>query len=605
MIIIYILIGVAMLLMLDTFSNIQQFDLIDASLSYYKNISGSAPARPNGTLTHSIQRRFSELYNSRDADSTLDLYGLSLDESLSAKEFHQKYMTKNLNKLSKTYTLVQDAPITKILSINNEWRNFTPYSTIDMFIIDEDQLYGMNKRIPIEKVWKNCFYNQINGSVEAIAYNEDKGILAGSFALQNKAGRVFRIYHSFSCEYKNAIDNTRLFREHCSEGKSYQSQYMCQKYNITPQSDPRDELQINSKLEESPNPTYNTPQYEDIPLRDTSKIVNSAVAENMIAYTTVDDRLKIHYLYKNISENWVKHSIEYPKTFKRFKFKQNIGLLFIGDSKDKEKQLLAVDIIGNENEMFLIYFVHKFVEGTSLIKEEKLLPQYFFNTTEDVQPYKMYNSIMYDLFKINISTEIHSIDMTNSQSIPRSLIKYNPKTRQILISSLNRYLLLICMKDEEVFAAYQIAEFEDPMYRIKNFAISPSGQFFVFLAQHRNKMKIFLLNNEYLKDTNLNKLYLINFDYSLNPEEKTVLDLKLTKGLDNQMSLILLLEHGEMAVYALHFGAAKYKGGLLEILIEDELDFLSFGLLIAAVMMLVLVKFARSIRININIRRQE
>ena len=605
MVIIYILIGVAMLLMFDTFSNIQQFDLIDATLSYYKNISGSAPARPNGTLTHSIQRRFSELYSSRNVDSTLDLYGLSLDESLIAKEFHQKYMTRNLNKLSKTYTLVQDAPTTKLLSINNEWRNFTPYSTIDMFIIDEDQLYGMNKRTPIEKVWKNCFYSQINGSIEAIAYNEDKSILAGSFAVQNNAERMFRIYHSFACEYRNAINNTRLFREHCSEFKSYQSEYMCQKYNITLKSDPRDELQIDLRAEESFNPIYNAPLYEDIPLGVTPKIVNSAVTENIIAYTTVDDRLKIHYLYKNISENWVKHTIDYPKTFKRFKFKQNIGLLFIGDSKDNEKQLLAIDIIGNENEMFIIYFVHKFIEGTSLLKQQKLLSQYFFNTTEDVQPYKMYNSIMYDLFKINISNEIHSIDITNSQSIPRSLVKYNPKTRQILVSSLNRYLLLIIMKDDEVFAAYQINEFEDPMYRIKNFAISPSGQFFVFLAQHRNKMKIFLLNNEYLKDSNLNKLYLINFDYSINPEEKAVLDLKLTKSYDNQMSLILLLEHGEMAVYALHFGAAKYKGGLLEILIEDELDFLSFGLLVAAVVMLVLVKFARSIRININIRRQE
>jgi len=602
MLIVYLLIGFGMFTVLETLNQIQQFDLIDASLVSYKNVTGPLPSRQTATLTSSFQKRISELYNEPlDSHSgKIDAHQISEDEK-NGDEFTKRCLIENVHTLSKIYTSKKEASHTRLISINTAWNFYNPRTIISLFSLNDGYSHQNNAQVIQRQQWRNCFSHSINGSLESIMYNDEGDLVLGSFYVPAKKERFIRLYDKIGCEYITLMNSTQFFSSFCNEENHFNKYTLCHDLNLT-----------NTNSEPF---LPNEIPYQDISINNQFRVQNIATNGELIAYTTLDNPLEIFYMYKDfISDDWVKKSIQYPKSFKKNRIYQNLGLVFIGDSSKHEKQLLVVDLIGNNNELHIIYFIYRFIPGhlllsseyknfietNSTISWEKLLGHYMLNETDAIV-HKIYASGMYDLFKIDISGELNGLDALNTQKLPNSIIKYNPETKQVLVASLQRYLLLICMKENEVFAAYQLKEFEDHNYKIKNFDMFFNGLYFTFLVHSKNKMEVFLLNNEYLKDIAINKLYLVNFDYSLKGQEKSIIDIKLIKSIENEMKLFVALTSGEIATYSLHLGASRFNRTLLDI-IDEELDFFSFALLLIAVVAFLTLKFARSIRININIR---
>ena len=331
-----------------------------------------------------------------------------------------------------------------------------------------------------------------------------------------------------------------------------------------------------------------------------------AVTEDIIAYTLVKHDHKIYWAYLDKNQKWIRQEIEYSRDLQRFRMAQNLGLKFIGKSSKIETQLLAVDLIESNSALFLKYYVFKFLQGESLLNQDDSVQRYYIKneTLGEIISDRVYASKLNTLFSVAVEGELNSIDVFNLQNLPPSVIKYNPRTKQILVMNFHKSLLLICTKEEDTFVAYQIKDFEDQAFNIKTFDSSPNGLFYAFLVQQNNKLRVFVLHNEYLKDLAVNKLHLVNFDYTLKSEEKSIVDVKLVRGSENEINLMVILESGDIATYSLHMGSSKLNRSLLNHIIDDEFDFLSLGILSAAIFMLMTLKFARSIRININIRRQ-
>jgi len=580
MILLYILIGVAMLLMLDTRSKYHQFYLMEANILSFKNISTIAPPRPTGTLTHSFQKRFKELFGQTEEAYESDDVNLPYIEMGNVSS---RYMASNINHFSKVFTVAKPLS-TSILSLAQEWTYSLPQSHINMFIFEE-QKYSLNKKDLTKAVWRSCFNSKINGSFEAVDYNEHEDLLAGSFYLPLKRERILRLYDNKKCHSKKSRYNSAFLEQFCPDNEN--SSAVCKEFS-------------NGVLSSSESLIN-----QDILIGNNSRVLNVAVTENLVAYTLDRAKQHIYWAYQNQDKEWVHQTIEYPKELQKFRVAQNFGLKFIGKSSKNESQLLVINLVEENSVVYLKYYVFKFISGELLSKHEDFIKQHYINTTQDkIVENKVYVSSMNTLFKIGVEDEMNSIDMFNLQNLPSSIIKYNPRTKQTLVVNFQKYILLICTKEEDTFVAYSIKDFEDQTFQIKNFDISPNGLYYAFLVQQNSKLRVFILNNEYLKDVAVNKLYLVNFDYTLKSEEKSIVDVKLIKGAENEINLMVVLESGDIATYSLHMGSSKLNRSLLNNIIDDEFDFLSLGILSAAIFMLMTLKFARSIRININIRRQ-
>lgn len=577
-----------MLLMLDTRSKYHQYYLMEANILSFKNISSIAPPRPTGTLTHSFQKRFKELFGQNE--ETIESEDVSLpylEDKIGMGNVSNRYMASNINHLSKVFTVAKPSS-TSILSLANEWTYSLPQSYINMFIFEE-QKYSLNKKDLTKAVWRSCFNSKINGSFEAIDYNEHEDLLAGSFYLPLKRERILRLYDNKKCHSRKPTYNSAFLEQFCPDNEN--SSRIC-----------KDFTSING----IPSlPSSESFLSQEIPIVNNSRVLNIAVTENLVAYTLDRAKQHIYWAYQNPDKEWVNQTIEYPKELQKFRVAQNFGLKFIGKSSKNESQLLVINLVEENSVVYLKYYVFKFISGAFLSKQEDFIKQHYINITQDeIVENKVYVSSMNTLFKIGVEDEMNSIDIFNLQNLPSSIIKYNPRTKQTLVVNFQKYILLICTKEEDTFVAYSIKDFEDQTFQIKNFDISPNGLYYAFLVQQNSKLRVFILNNEYLKDVAINKLYLVNFDYTLKSEEKSIVDVKLIKGAENEINLMVVLESGDIATYSLHMGSSKLNRSLLNNLIDDEFDFLSLGILSAAIFMLMTLKFARSIRININIRRQ-
>lgn len=542
-----------MLLMLDTRSKYHQFYLMDANILSYKNISSVAPPRPTGTLTHSLQKRFKELFGNSEEEYENDDFSLPyFGHKIDIGNLSSQYMASNINHLSKIFTIAKPQS-TSILSLSNEWTYSFTQSHMNLFIFEERK-HNSGKKEVTKAAWRNCFNDYINGSFESTDYNEYQDLFAGSFYLPLTKERILRLYDNKKC------------------------------------AETREPEQL----------------YEDLKIDNLSKTLNIAVTEDIIAYTLDKHDHKIYWAYRDKNQKWVHQEIEYSRDLPRLRMAQNLGLKFIGKTSKNETQLLVVDLIESNSALSLKYYVFKFLQGESLLNQDDSVQRYDIKneTLREVIPDKVYASKLNMLFSVAVEGELNSIDVFNLQNLPSSVIKYNPRTKQILVMNFHKSLLLICTKEEDTFVAYQIKDFEDQAFNIKTFDSSPNGLFYAFLVQQNNKLRVFVLHNEYLKDLAVNKLHLVNFDYTLKSEEKSIVDVKLVRGSENEINLMVILESGDIATYSLHMGSSKLNRSLLNHIIDDEFDFLSLGILSAAIFMLMTLKFARSIRININIRRQ-
>ena len=542
-----------MLLMLDTRSKYHQFYSMDANILSYKNISSVAPPRPTGTLTHSLQKRFKELFANSEEEYENDDFSLSyFGHKIDIRNLSSQYMASNINHLSKIFTVPKQQS-TSILSLSNEWTYSFTQSHMNLFIFEE-QKYNSSKKEVTKAAWRNCFNDYINGSFESTDYNEYQDLFAGSFYLPLTKERILRLYDNKKC------------------------------YGV----------QESEQL------------YEDLTINSLSQTLNIAVTEDIVAYTLDKHDHKIYWAYRDKNQKWVHQEIEYTRDLQKFRMAQNMGLKFVGQNSKNETQLLVVDLVESNSALYLKYYLFKFLQGESLIQQEDSIQQsYLKNTTvAEIVSDQVYVSRLNVLFSVGVEGELNSIDVFNLQNLAPSVIKYNPRTKQILVMNFHKTLLLICTKEEDTFVAYQIKDFEDQAFKIKTFDSSPNGLFYAFLVQQNNKLRVFVLHNEYLKDLAVNKLHLVNFDYTLKSEEKSIVDVKLVRGSENEINLMVILESGDIATYSLHMGSSKLNRNLLNHIIDDEFDFLSLGILSAAIFMLMTLKFARSIRININIRRQ-
>lgn len=613
MLIAYFLLGLATFFMLEIFQGLRDFDLVDANIIHYINISNSLPKIHNTTLTNSIRKRFSELYSVQDSPAAISAYQDFSISNPQLHSFYKKYMKTHMNKLSKTLLFADKNATFKFFALNSEWTRSEPYTNLGLYTLKDKRLYQIFTRDVSPNFWRHCFFHHIEGAAEAIAYDKDKDLLTVGFYNPSDKSHFLIYYNDLECSYRDALDTSTFRDMYCAQHTST----LCQDTvaNSTQEEDLFDNLvkKLQSLAEDQDNlENLETeldenidfvPLYDRIPLPEESHIVNMAVSKDLIVYTTLEDKKKIKCFFKNELDIWEEKVLEYPMISQNFRFHQNLGLGFITDSSKGEKQLLIVDLEGNETTLNLVYFIYKFSDGYSLLRNEKLRDHYGFESLGEIEPKKLYGSVMFELFRVEISQELEALDILQSLNLPKSIIKSQPNTNQTMVLSLQKYILLITMEEEdEMFSMYSIKDFEDQTYKVRDFDISEDGTYFAFLTNNKDKMKVFILESEVLYNGDEETLYLVNFDESLSPEQGTIKGVKLLKDVDNETILMVLLESGEIATYSLQFGVTNFHG-LNSLLVGNEGDLFSIFSLIAVICMFLVIKLANLTRLHINLRQ--
>ena len=613
MVIAYIFLFIATILLIEVFQGLRDFQIVDANTFHYVNVTNPLPQMPNQTLTSSIRKRVGEVYGAQYSP----LNSLSLEEPTihnpKIQTFYKKYMESHLNKLSKTFIYPEKDNTLKFISLNSEWMQSEPYSSIALYTLGEDRLYQMNTRDTRIKAWRYCSYQHIDGALEAASYDKDQDLFAAAFndPVNNQHFLVY--YNSLQCNYNDALDATKfkqLYCEYynnaiCAASAHYPTDVQFKKNNtLNTEEDYWKGLLETSKEKDGSdeNLTENQITSEHIELPENSSILNLAVTENMLAYTTLEDKMKISWIYKNSDGEWEPNVLEYPVMFQGFRFFQNLGMGFISDSWDGEKQLLIVDLVANEAKLSLVYFVYRFADGQTIINEDSLMKDYNIDEDEEIDPDKIYASGLFELHRIDINRDLTTVDILQGSSFPKSIIKTEPKSRETAVLSLQKYVFLLGMEARNgIFSMYSVRDFEDQTYKIKDFDISDNGVHFALLAYSKEKMKVFILNTKALYDIDEEKLYLVNFDYSVNPENGNIKEVKLFRSIDNELLLMLLLEAGEVATFSLQFGVMSL-GGLSSLFLGDELDLFSLLSVVAIILMFLFMKIATSMRFQVNLR---
>jgi len=606
MIIAYIFLGLITLFVLEVLNSLRDFDLADAHIVQFVNISNPLPIVQTTTITGSIRKRFSEFYE--DQEVPMDGSILDNEDILhpNVKSFYRKYMKTHIGKLTKTFPFSFSDSTIKLMTVNPEWNRYNTYSNLAYYTLKDESLFHVNSRHNVAKAWKHCFYQYIDGTIEAAAYDKNNDKFAAGFYNPENKGRFIVYYNDLECNDDENVHISEFYEMYCGNYTSNlctdnmtnikEDDYDHLRWSVYPRNLFNDLLDVEMEIEEHPS-------YDYIPLEDESNILNIAVTKDIVVYTTLDAKMKIKCLFRDKTGYWDLKELEYPPMFKKYRVHQNLGLGFIINSYKGEEQLLIVDMIGTEEKVQLVYLLYKFSYGKSILGDDELMDAYKINNTEEIVLDKLYGSSMYNLKKITITEEIPSIDVINSLSLPKSIIKTQPGTNQTIVVSLHKYALQVRVEDElDVFTTYLIAVPDDYSYKIKNFDISDDGAYIVFLTYNKNKIKVFIYHNTiHPVGGEHEMLYLVNFNYPLNFEEITIKEVQFVRNEDNELLLMLILESGEIAIFSLQFGTMSFER-LSNTFLGDDLEIFSIISLIGVIFIFCLIKIANNTRLRIHLR---
>jgi len=486
--------------------------------------------------------------------------GLSILKPTLLDDKTKDELIKFVNPLAKASIVELGSNSLGILSITSEWIKYKAQSHITLFRLKNAKLLDID--LPQKDSvysWETCFSDRIEGAIES--HSNNLRTQTQAYFVDSPDFRIIRYY-----KYSGNLVGDSL-------------NLGCTGFNLS-------DLSTYSDLSNQSNNHY----YEDIIVRVNSSSLNIATHDNLIAFTTKQDKEFIHYIYKLPNGRWIQNKYKYPDNFKRFKFHQNVGLIFISDSQKEEKQLLCVDVLGNDNELFIIYFIIKFSSGETLKKYPKLLEIYRVDNDQDLDSFHMYSSKMFDLFKTPIHSELSKANSFQAQAFPNSIIRYNVQKNSLIIITLNRYIekLFINSKKDEV-TLWRIYEYVDQPYIIKEGDLSPDCEYFGFIAYRGNQKRIYLLHNQFHLGIDQNQLFILDFDHPSQLENLLLKDLKLFKTNEDNLVFVILIESGEIISYLVDTSITGGIG-LFNLLYGEEFGDLILLAVISFVLALVLTR---------------
>jgi len=598
MILVYIFVGLFAIFILELLNGLREVDHADARTIHYFNITKIVPKAPQDTLTGSMLKRFHQVYGTDYTTPTSDIHAYdpnSVYNNRTTAFFYKNFLKAHIHKLSKTYFFNDEENSLEFLSINSAWSQSQPYTNIALNTLKDEKLFGLKTLNPHhheQQEWQHCFYQFIEGAIEAASYDVNFGNFVASFHHPNNDTRFIIHYDQLKCYANNTLQASDFRKIYCQSNKSN----LCHNsYNPVVEPDNGfypDQWRLNH---EKPH------DYEFIPIDEQSNIVNIAATDDIIVYTVADERLQIKCFFRNSSGHWVPQTIDYYSSAKEHRVHQNLGLQFMMNSPKNEKQLLIVDILDKDKTLQLVYFIFRFVSGNSLLTDPELRSHYHFENLDDIEPNKIYGSVLLELTRRDVTQELTGIDVLNTAGLPKTIIKNRADAKETLVVSLQKYVMVITDTGSlKYLHTYPIRDFEEQSYRIKSVDISEDGVFLAFLTFNLNEMRVFVYQMETFDDDE--QLYLINFDYSLDPEEGEIKDVKFSTSIDGEPILMILMESGEVVSFSLHLGKSSL-GMLRNTLVSGNLDLFSILSLFAIVIMFIFVKLFNTLGLQITLRQ--
>lgn len=653
----YILIFFGSFFSITMFWNFYDYEDTQATLIYFKNITSQLPSSSSDGITYSIKMRLNELTASKDP--TLDPENSLQTASELNFRFYQDYMRENFGKYSKSLLFVGLNETLSLIGINSEWppyyahkefneeEIYSPFrlTDISMLCLKEEKLFGYNlsEETSSRKEWKYNFHHKVAGIVEAQVAVRKKKIMALGIYNPLLGQRMIRYYRNLTCNYSEASNFNTITRQYCSVTKD--NFKGCHHANLS-SAVPYEYVEI--------------ADYEDvpIPLEANDTIVNMAVDNNLVVFTTLNSLRYLHYVFRRSDGSWFYKKIKYDDEeaeISKFQIYQNLGIHFIGFGRE-EKILLIIDIEGGEEGLTLMYTVYKFTTGKHLLQKDdpELYKVYNFraknntnsssvppevqnNTSEPesaekkspmsegeetetekveesseasdsedsylldpetIDPEDFYHSSQYLLTQTKVNYELFEYDPFQRRFFKNSLIYYHHESNSVICVSLEKYVHLIIIK-KKLFGAYQLDFFEDSYYKIKTVDISKHGTLFAFLTYYKDNYRAYVLYCDYINEYSDTELFKIDFDYSLDPDRNDIKDVKFIADNKGQLGLLVLFASGELATYSLDFMPSAF-GEFLDIFFEDEVSMLSFfGVFSLITMFLANRLRPRIIRINL------
>ena len=601
MILIYIVLGFIAIFILELLNGLREIDHADARTIHYFNTTNIVPDTNQKTLTGSLIKRFNQFYGTDDdllSTASLDILvhdKNSVVNNPNIAYFYKNFLKTHVHKLSRTYFFNDEEDSLEFLSINSAWSLGKPYTNIALNTLKDEKLYGlMNHRKSHHQEWKHCFYQFIEGAIEAASYNIDYGNFVAGFQNITNNTRFIVHYDYLKCSSDNILEPAAFKTKYCSTNNSV----LCNSlHNLI--VEPQNAFYPDKwKLTENSNRSHD---YDFIPVEETSNIVNIAATDDIIAYTVSDSKFKVKCLFKDNTGTWIPHSLDYPILSKEHRIHQNLGLQFIINSSKGEKQLLIVDLVNKDKSLHLVYFLYKFVSGKSILNDPEIRAHYKVENIEEIEPSKIYGSIITELGRREVSHELTAIDVLNTASLPKTIVKNQPDIEFSLVVSLQKYVMIIINSHvSDKLERFQIYDFEEQNYRIKSVDISDDGAYLAFLTYNLDEMEIFIYQVPTYEEDD--QLYLVNFDYSLDPEKGNIKDIKLSKNIDDEPILLVLMESGEVISFSIHFGKTSL-GMLRNSLVSGNLDIFSLLSLFAIVLMFIFVKLFNTLGLQITLRQ--
>ena len=166
-----------------------------------------------------------------------------------------------------------------------------------MFVLNEPRLFGIfNKKSKKNNRWQACLSHNITGIFEGYSINENKNLMTvvtsqiikndeAEFNLQHN----FRYYKNLECEYPYIKQSTNANGMNCNQNNNDKKGITCNMH--------ADYLNSFDIMNNTDIKSFNS-FYEDFSISGTSNILNIAVTDNLIAYTTLMNRFHLFYSYK-------------------------------------------------------------------------------------------------------------------------------------------------------------------------------------------------------------------------------------------------------------------------------------------------------------------
>ena len=479
------------------FAKIYDFELTDANLVYFKNITHHIPLFTNDTFTDSLKIRSEQIFGK----SVLQTDEIQIQKDIFTQKFYKDYFTKYVTRTSKQSLLWAKGTNFNSISVTLDSDNGTMFTEIGYYSIREPRLLGISDYKPAQD-WRFCFHHRFRGKAEAQGINKYKNQMALALRNNNTQERTIRFYDSLDCDYSEARATDYFLLDYCDQSSKERTEdLLCQNLSIIFKDEGVEERLTSST-------------YSDISLGNSTRVLHLAVSDRLVAYTLLDDPGRIHIVYKDMSGDWIHKQSRQMAKLRECTILHAVGLQFISSTSMNEKQLFYVLIYGDSKVLYTHFFIYKVIHGSKLINNTALYDDYNIenDTIIDVNEYYISSAFSLGDEEQDITVELNGYDWQNPHPYPDAEIDYDHKRNLMVVTTLQKYVYLFQFGGDITFKLHPVTSFVGQNFKIKKACIGGNGEYLGFLTYNQERQRVYLMNVEdviYYYDP---ELFLVNFD---------------------------------------------------------------------------------------------